>query len=114
MKRKLRFFITRGQWGDGYDLKFGELGDDGSVCIATPAQMFYVKSGDPIPQEPMLHLGAYGGENAADALQSLMDELWREGIRPKDIGTAGHLSATQSHLADMRVIVANKLGVELK
>lgn len=43
----------------------------------------------------------------------MMDELWREGFRPKDIGTAGHLAATQEHLKDMRAIVAKQLGVPL-
>lgn len=45
--------------------------------------------------------------------EKLMDYLWSMGIRPKDIGTPGHLAATQHHLNDMRAIVAEKLGVEL-
>lgn len=44
---------------------------------------------------------------------SLMDQLWRAGIRPSDIGTPGHLAATQAHLADMRAIVAKNLQVNL-
>jgi hypothetical protein len=52
------------------------------------------------------------GENDAN-LQSLMDDLWALGVRPKDVGTAGHLAATQSHLADFRAIAAKILDVKL-
>lgn len=44
----------------------------------------------------------------------LMDELWKIGVRPTDIGTPGHLSATQRHLEDFRAIVSKQLGVEFK
>jgi hypothetical protein len=47
-------------------------------------------------------------------MQSLMDELWKLGVRPSDIGTAGHLAATQAHLSDMRAIVSKQLDVPLK
>lgn len=42
-----------------------------------------------------------------------MDALWRFGIRPKDVGTPGHLAATQAHLADMRALVSKQLDVTL-
>ena len=44
--------------------------------------------------------------------QEFLDALWREGYRPSDIGTAGHLAATQEHLKDMRRLAFSKLGVE--
>ena len=46
-------------------------------------------------------------------LTSLMDQLWALGIRPSDIGTPGHLAATQAHLADFRAIVAKQLDLTL-
>jgi hypothetical protein len=50
-----------------------------------------------------------------DSLQVLFNDLWRLGFRPKDgTGNSGHLEAINRHLNDMRAIVANKLGVELK
>lgn len=50
----------------------------------------------------------------ASECQVLMDDLWRAGIRPTEgAGTAGSMRATENHLADMRKIVAAKLGVEL-
>lgn len=41
-----------------------------------------------------------------DEAQTLMDELWRSGIRPTEgTGSAGSLAATQGHLEDMRRLV---------
>ena len=48
-----------------------------------------------------------------EGAQELMEQLWNAGVRPRDIGTAGHLQATQAHLRDMQAIAAKKLGVEL-
>lgn len=46
--------------------------------------------------------------------QQLMDDLYRAGVRPSEgQGSAGQLSATQAHLADMRKIASHKLKVEL-
>lgn len=46
--------------------------------------------------------------------QELMDELWRCGLRPSEgSGSAGSLKATESHLADMRVLVASLTGAKL-
>lgn len=44
-------------------------------------------------------------------LQELMDQLWALGLRPQDIGTAGHLAATQAHLADTKAILNQVLPV---
>lgn len=60
---------------------------------------------------PMLHVGDY-------AMQQLMDELWRVGIRPTEgTGSAGSLAATERHLSDMQNIAYGLLkgkGVERK
>lgn len=49
-----------------------------------------------------------------DEAQKLADALWDAGIRPAGAaGSAGQLGAVQAHLADMRNIVAVKLGVPL-
>lgn len=45
-------------------------------------------------------------------LQDLMDNLWQLGIRPTDIGTPGHLAATQEHLRDMKAIAFKFLGLK--
>lgn len=50
-----------------------------------------------------------------DSAQMLMDQLWDVGVRPtQGHGSVGQLDATQRHLNDMRLLVAKKLGVELK
>lgn len=41
-----------------------------------------------------------------DAAQTLMDDLWQCGIRPRDnTESPGALTATQKHLEDMRTLV---------
>jgi hypothetical protein len=48
--------------------------------------------------------------------QSLIDELWKAGVRPRDIGSAGHLAAVERHREEMSAIAIGLLrqnGVEL-
>lgn len=52
-------------------------------------------------------------DEAKPMLQSMLDQLWKLGYRPKDIGTAGHLAATQAHLADFRALVSKTLKIPL-
>lgn len=112
MPPKLMFRITKSPFGMGIELRFGQLFDDGSFHIAMPVTMFAVKKGEMAPQEPMMTFSDFDGSGQA-AMQSLMDELWQNGCRPKDIGTAGHLAATQAHLQDMRAIVSKQTGTPL-
>jgi hypothetical protein len=47
------------------------------------------------------------------AAQTLMDDLWHSGLRPTEgSGSAGSLAATERHLADMQLIVYNKLNIK--
>mgnify|MGYP001569734410 CR=1 FL=1 len=44
--------------------------------------------------------------------QGLMNELWRNGIRPTSgEGNVGQIGATERHLEDMRVIAFNRLNI---
>lgn len=53
-------------------------------------------------------------ELSIKAAQTLMDDLWRAGLRPTEgAGSAGSLKATQDHLRDLRKIVSKTLKVEL-
>ena len=48
-------------------------------------------------------------------LQSLMDELWRNGIRPSNGEcSVGEIGAIREHLKDMKLIALHKLGIEVK
>ncbi len=33
----------------------------------------------------------------SEEIQDFMDELWRCGVRPSEVGTAGHVQAVQAH-----------------
>lgn len=55
--------------------------------------------------EPTLRIGM-------DEAQTLMDDLWRAGLRPTEgTGSAGSLRATEKHLEDMREIVFKQLDL---
>lgn len=47
----------------------------------------------------------------AQAAQVLMDDLWAAGLRPTEEGGAGALGATERHLADLKQILWNRLGL---
>lgn len=45
--------------------------------------------------------------------QTLLDELWRAGLRPKDgSGSAAQVEALRDHINDLRAIIASQLGVK--
>lgn len=47
-----------------------------------------------------------------EVCQSLMDELWRVGIRPADgTGSAGAMLATENHIKDLREISGRLLSL---
>ncbi len=48
-----------------------------------------------------------------EAGQNLMDELWRAGLRPLEVGSVGQLAATEKHLEDMRTLVAAQTKIPL-
>lgn len=85
---------------------------DGMVYIAKPLVFEPLDTNQVIVgdrREPTLMID----DDNNETLQALMDNLWELGIRPRDIGTAGHLAATQHHLADMRALVAHASGAKL-
>jgi hypothetical protein len=107
-----KFYIERIPWGgDGYDIYLRWKENEGTMGRAMPIVLITDKpENEGTRAEPMMRLH---DDHAKDTLQSLMDELWNIGIRPKDIGTAGHLAATQSHLNDFRAITSKLLNVQL-
>lgn len=43
-----------------------------------------------------------------DTMQSIFNQLWKLGFRPKDgTGNSGHMEAQKAHLEDMRKLVFN-------
>lgn len=100
----MEFFLDNKPWHMGIDFHMrSKEGTD--VVIAEPITMSRMPPGT--LTHPMFTM-----EN--QAAQSLMDQLWSCGLRPSEgTGSAGSLAATQHHLADMRKIVAKKIGVEI-
>lgn len=112
MSADARFILNTPVGADFTDIYFRIEYDNGIVHHAMPTTMFAIKPEDEGKRtDPVLRVNNRFGKS--EALQSLLDELWREGYRPKDIGTAGHLAATQAHLNDFRAIVSKTLDVKL-
>lgn len=104
---QILFRVQRCDYGEGADIRIALKTDAGNLGIAQPMELVMRGPDDDVSaySPPAIHL-----ENFSD-LQGLMDQLWLAGVRPSDIGTAGHLAATQAHLNDMRVIVSKQLEV---
>lgn len=102
------FRITREPWQDEYSIAAAVRRDDGRLAVVQAAEVRLLEEGE----ASTLHGPMLRGADTV-ALQSLMDQLWSVGIRPSDIGTPGHLSATQAHLQDMRKLVEKSLDVKL-
>ena len=111
MNTRIRFSLYR---SDRYDdrilslIKY-EYDHDLQSYKKQLAQVEWIPMQEGTPALPILRIG----DDQEDSLQSLMDAMWREGIRPTDIGTPGHLAATQQHLLDMRAIAFSKLKVPI-
>lgn len=92
----------------GYSIRFGVFHEDNRIALAQPVTFVTQEAGGAgMHTEPMLT------DISEQGLQTLMDSLWNVGIRPSDIGTPGHLAATQAHLEDMRKIVQQVLPITL-
>ena len=79
----------------------------GEFTVAEPVVFKTYKHGDYI-RDPLLNLN----QNEA---QTLMNELWRNGIRPSSgEGNVGQIGAIEKHLHDMRKIVQKNLNVSFE
>lgn len=112
-----RFFLKRANYGD-WELLFGGYSEDKQYrYVSKPVEVTLEKvDSQALRVEPIPPLMTFSDFDSAGrvALQSLMDTLWDNGFRPADIGTAGHLAATQKHLDDMRALVSKAHDVNLK
>lgn len=108
---KLEFHASADPYlmGDEIDLRLRGKNGDGDIFLAENPLAFrrLTAADEGVRIEPFLTI-------RHQEAQSLMDSLWRVGIRPTEgQGSAGQMAAVQSHLADMRAIVADQLGVAL-
>ena len=49
-----------------------------------------------------------------EVAHQLMDELWRAGVRPTEVGSPGQLKAVENHLQDMRKLTFELLKGYIK
>lgn len=108
---KLRFFIRSVDFDRFVEILIGAYQPDGSLVRLEPALFSREEETQTGAREPWLQLDQ---DTAPEFLQSMMDALWEHGVRPKDVGTAGHLAATKEHLADMRTMATKLLDRVLK
>ena len=93
----LRVRVNKPIWTDSFEFLIGGFDERRKyISVADPVTMHEHAEGDLI--EPTFRL-------AKEEAQSLMDDLWHNGLRPTEgTGSAGSLKATQDHLGDMRKI----------
>ena len=103
MRDRIEFYALNEKWYRGVELRARERYGD-TWAFAQPLT-FQALQGDPEYIDPFVTL-------EADAAQSLMDELWKCGVRPSEgQGSAGQLKAVQEHLRDMRTIAFKGLKI---
>ena len=61
--------------------------------------------------EPNTHYGEPTLRLDHDEARGLMDELWRAGVRPTEVGSPGQLAAITRHLEDMRMLAFKSLDL---
>ncbi len=101
---RLRIQIIDQPFKMGRDLYIVQDVLHGRSSIALPLTMREI---DPVAssESPTLHI-PYQDDGV---LQSLMDQLWRQGFRP--LGSITDTEAMERHLSDMRVIVEEQLMI---
>lgn len=99
----LEFLVNRNVWADRIEMM---LVDKSLGKISVGNLVMQTVEPNSLMGEPTVSL-------KPEAAQSLMDELWRVGLRPSEgSGSAGSLAATERHLADMQRIAIGALKKE--
>lgn len=96
MKQGLEFWVNKDIRVRGYRVTIFS-NDLNSKGVARPLTFVKVDE-DTIIREDTLTLHF-------EEASALMDELWKAGVRPTDVGTPGELGAVKYHLEDMRKLV---------
>lgn len=110
--RKMEFYVDRNPYGRNFELRLAVTGDPSLGDITSIATGVTFVNLEPDFRAPdnasLLSL------SASDA-QTLMDELYRVGIRPtRAEDSAGALAATRSHLKDLQAIAFGVLANEVE
>lgn len=92
----LKFYINRNIASDSFELYLKRLDRGSGISIAT--NITFIKKPDSFVVPPLANL-------REEEAQNLLEELWKAGFRPKEVGTAGQLDSVKYHLEDMRKLV---------
>lgn len=93
-----KFYARYAPEWDAYELHSIKTDINGNKQIASPICYYNFVPGTMSPPFVRLEL---------EKAQALLQQLWDAGLRPKEVGTLGQLSAMQYHLEDMRRLVFN-------
>ncbi len=92
-------------WLIGYDIPNGTDYANAKRYVVSEVAFSEFKSGEIIPGS------MYVPKNE---IEGLMDDLWRAGVRPTEVGTAGHVAAVQAHASHLERILDKVLPSALK
>lgn len=107
-RRDIRAAAEYRPWEDGVAVYIHGSDMHGTRFVAHPISYHVLPGSSPAEPTPTMSL-------PRAAAQELMDQLWRCGLRPSEgTGSAGSLAATERHLADMRRITGEVLGIDLE
>ena len=98
MNNTFKFYVNRNIASDSFDLYLKRTTESGS---SMGINIMFTKLEPGLLTSPILKL-------REEEAQELLEELWGAGFRPKEVGTAGQLSAVQYHLENMRKLVFNE------
>lgn len=102
--RLIRVDAERRNFGRSVGLVFFGETANGTLYAAQPLTLQTVdKDSADLDRRPTVEL-------TVEHAQELMERLWSIGLRPSEIGTAGALAATESHLKDMQKIAFDLLA----
>jgi len=93
-------------WLVGYDIPGGTDYRNAKRYVVTEVELTEFSEGSeyPAPSFTVPNL----------EIQGVMDELWRAGVRPTEVGTAGHVAAVQAHADHMEKMLEQVLPSALR
>lgn len=93
----LELFAERNFINRSIDLTVIVTRSDGVRSVGQPLTMTALDPDKHARIDPTLSL-------SPEQAQQLMEELWKAGIRPNEVGGIGELQATKAHLQDIRAL----------
>lgn len=92
-----QYHVRRHEWSDSIALNIAKVIEGRHYHMTAPVFQT-VEPDEAMPGDSTLSL-------TREDAQLLMDDLYRIGIRPSEVGSVGQISAMQNHLNDMRQLI---------